>query len=94
MAQPNDLSHILSKVNIKFPPFKGLSNEDADDHVQRFLSLCGGRGLNREDAYILLFPSTLDSLADKWFSQLAENHFQAWPDLQRAFCSAFRPNNY
>ena len=89
-----DLSNILARVNIKFPTFKGLSTEDADDHVRRFLSLCRGRGLNREDAYLVLFPSTLDNLADKWFSQFAQDHFPTWETLQTSFCAAFRPNNF
>ena len=69
MADEDELPKLLSRVNIKFPTFRGLSIEDADDHVRRFLSLCRGRGLNRKDAYLLLFLSTLDSLADKWFIQ-------------------------
>ena len=58
------------------------------------MSLCRGRGLNREDAYLVLFPSTLDSLADKWFSQFDANHFRTWAALSTAFCDAFRPSNY
>ncbi|MCO5554604.1 hypothetical protein L7F22_008135 [Adiantum nelumboides] len=86
----DELTAILAKVNIKFPSFKGLSSEDVDDHVRRFLALCRTRGLNRLDAFLALFPSTLDSLADKWYSQFGENHFQEWEDLKIAFCSAFR----
>ena len=89
-----DLTTILARVNIKFPTFKGLSTEDADDHVRRFLSLCRGRGLDREDAYLILFPSTLDNLADKWFSQFAQDHFLTWRAMQTAFCTTFRPSNY
>ena len=89
-----DLPNILARVNIKFPTFKGLSTEDADDHVRRFLSLCRGRGLNREDAYLVLFPSTLDNLADKWLSQFAQDHFPTWEALQTSFYAAFRPSNF
>ena len=95
MAEEEELPTLLSRVNIKFPTFRGLSTEDADDHVRRFLSLCRGRGLNREDAYLILFPSTLDSLADKWFSQFEDGHFVSWTELSTAFCNnAFRPSNY
>ena len=94
MEEDDELPKLLSRVNIKFPTFKGLSTEDADDHVRRFLSLCRGRGLNREDAYLVLFPSTLDSLADKWFSQFEANHFRTWAALSTAFCETFRPSNY
>ncbi|MCO5561325.1 hypothetical protein L7F22_014946 [Adiantum nelumboides] len=90
----DELTAILAKVNIKFPSFKGLSSEDADDHVRRFLALCRTRGLNRPDAFLALFPSTLNSLADKWYSQFGGNHFQEWEDLKIAFCSAFRPGDY
>ena len=92
--QPEDLTTVLARVNIKFPTFKGLSTEDADDHIRRFLSLCRGRGLNREDAYLVLFPSTLDSLADKWFSQFAPDHFLTWNRMRTSFCDTFRPSNY
>ncbi|MCO5574983.1 hypothetical protein L7F22_028780 [Adiantum nelumboides] len=30
-----ELTSVLAKVNIKFPTFKGLSTEDADDHARR-----------------------------------------------------------
>ncbi|MCO5578945.1 hypothetical protein L7F22_032796 [Adiantum nelumboides] len=90
----DELTAILAKVNIKFPSFKGVSSQDADDHVRRFLALCRTRGLNRPDAFLALFPSTLVSLADKWYSQFGDNHFQEWEDLKIAFCSAFRPGDY
>ncbi|MCO5558594.1 hypothetical protein L7F22_012180 [Adiantum nelumboides] len=93
-AAMEELTSVLAKVNIKFPTFKGLSTEDVDDHARRFVSLCRGRGLNREDAYLVLFPSTLDSLADKWYSQFAENHFTSWATLSQHFCEAFRPGDF
>ncbi|MCO5570215.1 hypothetical protein L7F22_023933 [Adiantum nelumboides] len=92
-AAMDELSNILARVNIKFPTFKGLSTKDADDHVRRFVSLCKGRGLNREVAYLVLFPSTLDSLADKWYNQFEENHFADWGALRHQFCEAFRPGD-
>ena len=46
MADEDELPKLLSRVNIEFPTFKGLSTEDADDHIRRFLSLRQGRGLN------------------------------------------------
>ena len=51
-------------------------------------------GPQLEDAYLVLFPSTLDSLADKWFSQFEANHFQTWAALSTSFCDAFCPSNY
>ncbi|MCO5557143.1 hypothetical protein L7F22_010700 [Adiantum nelumboides] len=90
----DELSNILARVNIKFPTFKGLSTEDANDHARRFVSLCKGRGLNWEDAYLVLFPSTLDNLADKWYSQFQENHFTEWETLRQQFCEAFRPGDF
>lgn len=92
--QPNELATILSRVNIKFPTFKGLSTEDADNHVRRSQSSCKGQGLNREDAYLVFFPSTLDNLADKWFCQFAQNHFRNWDALKLAFGEAFRSSNF
>lgn len=50
----------------------------------------GGRG----HAYLIFFPSTLDSLADKWFSQFEHYHFATWHAMNTAFCEAFHPSNY
>ena len=92
--QLEPLTTILGRVNVKLPTFKGSASEDADDHVRRFLAICKSRGLEREDAYLALFPSTLEGYADQWFGQFATNHFPTWGDLREAFSTTFRPSNY
>ena len=85
---------VVARVNIRFPTFEGLSIEDVDDHVHRFSSLCKGKDLNREDVYLVLFPSTLDSLTNKWLGQFTDNYFGTWEGTYTAFCAAFWPSNY
>lgn len=53
-----------------------------------------GRYLNREDVYLVLFPSTLDSLAYIWFNQFEHNCFATWCAMDMVFYEAFHPSNY
>lgn len=86
---------ILGRVNVKLPTFNGSASEDTNDHVSRFLAICKSRGLEREDAYLALFPSTLEGYADQWFGQLAvANLFPTWGDLRDSFYTTFRPSDY
>ena len=74
--QPEPLTTILGWVNVNLPTFKGSATKDANDHLRRFLAICKSRGLEREDAYLALFPSTLDGYADQWFASLLPIIFQ------------------
>ena len=67
------LPQVLGHINLKLPRFKGTISEDVDDHIRRFLNVCLTKGLAREDAYAILFPSTLDEGADCWYSQYPTN---------------------
>jgi len=60
--RPEPLGTVLGciNVNVKMPTFKGSATEDVDDHVRRFIAMCRSRGLEREDVYLVLFPSTLE----------------------------------
>ena len=46
-----------------------------------------------QNAYLVLFPSTLESLADKRYIQFDANHFTNWQALSTSFCEPFRPSN-
>lgn len=89
----DDLTTIVAWVNIKFPTFKGLSIEDANNHVWRFLCLC--RVWSQSGGCLpISFHSSLESLGGKWFNQFTLDHFLTWEAMQTSLCATFCPSKY
>ncbi|KAG9442083.1 hypothetical protein H6P81_017937 [Aristolochia fimbriata] len=74
--------------------FRGLSNEDPNEHIERFLELCDTfkfEDVTNEAVWLRLFPFTLRDRAKSWLSTLPPDSIQTWDELQKKFLGKYFP---
>ncbi|KAB2632586.1 hypothetical protein D8674_028833 [Pyrus ussuriensis x Pyrus communis] len=69
------------------PEFSGDENQDASEHVDNFLDICGTqniKGVSDEFIRLKLFPFSLTGDARTWFKTLPARSITSWTQLSTA----------
>ncbi|KAG9442595.1 hypothetical protein H6P81_018449 [Aristolochia fimbriata] len=78
---------ILSMIQNNYQ-FGGLSNEDPNEHIEKFLEICDTfrfKDVTNEAVWLRLFPFTLRDRAKSWYHTLPSESIRTWDELQRKF---------
>ncbi|KAG9449960.1 hypothetical protein H6P81_009925 [Aristolochia fimbriata] len=78
---------ILSMIQNNYQ-FGGLSNEDPNEHIEKFLEICDSFRFNdvtNEAVWLRIFPFILRDRAKSWFQTLPPESIRTWDELQRKF---------
>ncbi|KAG9458344.1 hypothetical protein H6P81_002852 [Aristolochia fimbriata] len=84
---------ILSMIQNNYQ-FGGLSNEDPNEHIEKFLEICDTFRFNdvtNEAVWLRLFPFTLRDRAKSWYHTLPPDSIRTWDELQKKFLSKYFP---
>ncbi|KAG9458785.1 hypothetical protein H6P81_003293 [Aristolochia fimbriata] len=84
---------ILSMIQNRYQ-FGGLSNEDPNEHIERFLELCDTfkfEDITNEAIRLRSFPFTLRDREKSWLSTLPPDSIRTWDELQRKFLGKYFP---
>ncbi|CAN6547022.1 unnamed protein product [Malus baccata var. baccata] len=74
------------------PKFSGDENQDASEHVDNFLDICGTeniKGVSDEFIRLKLFPLSLTGDARTWFKTLPARSITSWTQLSSKFIQKF-----
>ena len=74
------------------PKFSGDENQDASEHVDNFLDICGTqniKGVSDEFIRLKLFPFSLTGDARTWFKTLPARSITSWTQLSSKFIQKF-----
>ena len=74
------------------PKFFGDENQDASEHVQNFLDICGTRnikGVSDEFIRLKLFFFSFTADARTWFKTLPARSITSWTQLSSKFIEKF-----
>src|SRR3954465_2521427 len=75
-------------------PFTGKVNEDANKHLQRFLTMSTIlkiEGHTEEAKKLRMFPFTLAEEAEDWFYSLPAGSITSWEEMEKAFLNEYFP---
>jgi len=72
------------------PNFYGMSIEDPDSFMFEFNILCITYGYTYDKHKLCLFPSTLKTVALKWFMGLEERKITSWDDMKKIFLKKYQ----
>src|SRR3954466_7634686 len=75
-------------------PFSGRINEDANKHLQRFLTMTTSlkiEGHSEEAKKLVMFPFTLADDAEEWFYSLPAGSITTWQQMESTFLSEYFP---
>src|SRR3954463_13118247 len=75
-------------------PFTGKVNEDANKHLQRFLTMSTTLkidGHTEEAKRLRMFPFTLAEEAEEWFYSLPAGSITSWGEMEKAFLNEYFP---
>ncbi|KAG9454314.1 hypothetical protein H6P81_007218 [Aristolochia fimbriata] len=84
---------ILSMIQNNYQ-FGGLSNEDPNEHIEKFLEICDTlrfKDVTNEAVWLRLFPFTLRDRAKSWYHTLPPESIRTWDELQRKFLGKYFP---
>ncbi|KAG9458327.1 hypothetical protein H6P81_002835 [Aristolochia fimbriata] len=84
---------ILSMIQNNYQ-FGGLSNEDPNEHIEKFLEICDTfrfKDVTNEAVWLRLFPFTLRDRAKIWYHTLPPESIRTWDELQRKFLGKYFP---
>src|SRR3954469_21676635 len=90
--QPVDVAHfqlhpaLIRQLEKK--PFSGRINEDANKHLQRFLTMTTSlkiEGHSEEAKKLVMFPFTLSDDAEEWFYSLPAGSITTWQQMETTF---------
>ncbi|KAG9453559.1 hypothetical protein H6P81_006463 [Aristolochia fimbriata] len=87
--KPQTLSMIQNSYQ-----FGDLSNDDPNEHIERFLELCDTfkfEDVTNEAVWLRLFPFTLRDRAKSWLSTLPLDSIRTWDELQMKFLGKYFP---
>ncbi|KAG9444884.1 hypothetical protein H6P81_016224 [Aristolochia fimbriata] len=68
--------------------FGGLSNEDPNEHIEKFLEICDTfifKDVTNEAVWLRLFPFTLRDRAKSWYYTLPPDSIRTWDELEKKF---------
>ncbi|GJS80857.1 hypothetical protein Tco_0747398 [Tanacetum coccineum] len=74
--------------------FYGNKNEDAHDHIDRFLTIVGLfniPGVSKDAVMLRVFPFTLIGAVKRWVDRLAPGTINTWDLLKKAFIQRYCP---
>ncbi|KAG9442016.1 hypothetical protein H6P81_017870 [Aristolochia fimbriata] len=86
-------TQILSMIQNNYQ-FGGLSNEDPNEHIEKFLEICDTfkfKDVTNEAVWLRLFPFTLRDRAKNWYHTLPPESIRTWDELQRKFLGKYFP---
>src|SRR3954463_3857588 len=96
--QPVDVAHFqLHPATIRQlekKPFSGRINEDANKHLQRFLTMTTSlkiEGHSEEAKKLVMFPFTLSDDAEEWFYSLPAGSITTWQQMETTFLNEYFP---
>ncbi|XP_050909032.1 uncharacterized protein LOC127122788 [Lathyrus oleraceus] len=75
-------------------PFSGKINEDANKHLQRFLTMTTSlkiEGHSEEAKKLVMFPFTLSEDAEEWFYSLPTGSITTWQQMETTFLNEYFP---
>ena len=75
-------------------PFAGKINEDANKHLQRFLTMTTSlkiEGHSEEAKKLVMFPFTLSEDAEEWFYSLPAGSITTWQQMETTFLNEYFP---
>ncbi|XP_050896632.1 uncharacterized protein LOC127103410 [Lathyrus oleraceus] len=75
-------------------PFSGKINEDANKHLQRFLTMTTSlkiEGHSEEAKKLVMFPFTLSEDAEEWFYSLPAGSITTWQQMETTFLNEYFP---
>ncbi|XP_050898002.1 uncharacterized protein LOC127104905 [Lathyrus oleraceus] len=75
-------------------PFSGKINEDANKHLQRFLTMTTSlkiEGHSEEAKKLVMFPFTLSEDAEEWFYSLPAGSITTWQQIETTFLNEYFP---
>ncbi|KAG9442162.1 hypothetical protein H6P81_018016 [Aristolochia fimbriata] len=84
---------ILSMIQNNYQ-FGGLSNEDPNEHIEKFLEICDTfrfKDVTNEAVWLRIFPFTLSDRAKIWYHTLPPESIRTWEELQRKFLGKYFP---
>ncbi|KAG9444604.1 hypothetical protein H6P81_015944 [Aristolochia fimbriata] len=84
---------ILSMIQNNYQ-FGGLSNEDPNEHIEKFLEICDTfifKDVTKEAVWLRIFPFTLRDRAKRWYHTLPLDSIRTWDELQRKFLGTYFP---
>src|SRR3954466_10726926 len=96
--QPVDVAHFQLHPStirqLESKPFSGRINEDANKHLQRFLTTTTSlkiEGHSEEAKRLVMFPFTLTDDAEEWFYSLPAASITTWQEMETAFLNEYFP---
>lgn len=93
---PNFQLHPSTINQVKRKPFTGKVNEDANKHLQRFLTMSttlkiGGH--TDEAKKLRMSPFTLAEEAEKWFYSLPVGNIASWEEMEKVLLNEYFPTS-
>src|SRR3954468_23698324 len=96
--QPVNVAHFQLHPStirqLESKPFAGRINEDANKHLQRFLTTTTSlkiEGHSEEAKRLVMFPFTLSEDAEEWFCSLPAGSITTWQQMETAFLNEYFP---
>src|SRR3954471_16116680 len=91
---PNFQLHPSTITQLERKPFTGKVNEDANKHLQRFLTMSTTikiEGHTEEAKKLRMFPFTLAEEAEEWFYSLPAGSITSWEEMEKVFLNEYFP---
>src|SRR4051812_32558884 len=96
--QPVNVAHFQLHPStirqLESKPFAGRINEDANKHLQRFLTTTTSlkiEGHSEEAKRLVMFPFTLSEDAEEWFYSLPAGSITTWQQMETTFLNEYFP---
>ena len=92
MNVPNFQLHPAAIRLLEKRPPTGKTNEDANKHMQRFLTMSTTlkiKGNIEERNKLRRFPFTLAKDVEEWFHSLSTNSITTWEDMKTIFLNGY-----
>src|SRR3954469_4888449 len=93
---PNFQLHPSTITQLERKPFTGKVNEDANKHLQRFLTMSTTLKIEvhtEEEKKLRMFPFTLVEELEEWFYSLPAGSITSWEEMEKAFLNEYFPGS-
>ena len=94
---PNFQLHPSTITQLERRSFTGKFNEDANKHLQRFLTMSTTLkidGHTDEAKKLRMFPFTLSKDAEEWFYSLPAGSISTWEEMEKFFLDEYFPASF